>query len=161
MRSTDRTLDRTPSRPIPIAISLLAALVLALAACTAQTGASAESTASADESTASTEASMEESEEASAEASEDGGQAMQVDLVNFAFDPTEITVSVGDTVRFVNGDTAAHTVTEGTNGSAADDARFDEQVAAGESVEITFDEAGDYDVTCLFHANMNMVVHVE
>jgi plastocyanin len=34
-------------------------------------------------------------------------------------------------------------------------------VAAGEWIEVTFDEAGDINVTCLFHSNMNMVVHVE
>ena len=153
MRSTDRTL----SRPIPTLTGVLAALLLALAACTAQTGATAESSASAEASTAS----MEASTEASMEASEEVGGELQVDLVNFQFDPTELSVSVGDTVTFVNGDSAAHTVTEGTNGNAADGARFDEEVAAGDSVEITFDEAGDYDVTCLFHANMNMVVHVE
>ena len=143
-------------------ISLLATLVLALAACTADTGATVESSASAEASTASAEASTEASSEESAESSEDGGgDNLQVDLVQFQFDPTELSVSVGDTVRFINGDSAPHTVTEGTNGNAADDARFDEQVAAGEWVEVTFDEAGDYDVTCLFHGNMNMVVHVE
>ena len=155
MRSTERTL----SRPIPTLTGILAVLLLVLAACTAETGATAESSASAEASTASTEASAEESSEESAEAS-DGG-ATSVMLVNFEFDPGEITVSVGDTVTFMNHDSAPHTVTEGTNGNAADDARFDEEVAGGESVEVTFDEAGDYDVTCLFHANMNMVVHVE
>jgi plastocyanin len=109
---------------------------------------------------ASTEASTEASSEASAEASEGGG-ATTVMLANFEFDPAEITVSAGDTVVFMNHDSAPHTVTEGTNGNAADDARFDEQVGGGETVEITFDDAGDYDVTCLFHGNMNMVVHVE
>lgn len=161
MRSADRTL----SRPLPVLAGLLAALLLALAACTADTGATAESSASAEASSASTEASteasMEASSEESAEASGDGGDDLQVDLVSFQFDPTELSVSVGDTVRFINGDSAPHTVTEGTNGNAADGARFDEQVAAGEWVEVTFDEAGDYDVTCLFHGTMNMVVHVE
>jgi plastocyanin len=99
--------------------------------------------------------------EASAEASEGGGDGQTVNLTGFAFDPAEITVSVGDTVTFVNEDSARHTVTEGTDGNAADGARFDEQINAGESVEITFDEAGDIDVTCLFHSQMNMVVHVE
>lgn len=157
MRSTDRTL----ARPMPTTISLLAALLLALAACTAETAATAESSASAEASVASAEASTEASSEESAEASEGEGGATTVMLTNFEFDPAEITVNVGDTVTFMNHDSAPHTVTEGTNGNAADDARFDEEVSGGESVEITFDEAGDYDVTCLFHGNMNMVVHVE
>lgn len=156
MRFTDRTL----SRPLPMMLAALAALLLALAACTTDSGASAESSASTEASTAeSTEASTEASTEESSEAS--GGAASEVMLMGFAFEPGEITVNAGDTVTFINHDTAAHTVTEGTNGNAADDARFDEQVAGGESVEVTFDEAGDYDVTCLFHADMNMVVHVE
>jgi plastocyanin len=99
--------------------------------------------------------------EASAEASEGGGDGQTVNLTGFAFDPAEITVSVGDTVTFVNEDSAPHTVTEGTDGNAADGARFDEQLSAGDSVEITFDEAGDVNITCLFHSQMNMVVHVE
>ncbi len=156
MRFTDRTL----SRSLPVTLAVLAALLLALAACTTDSGSTAESSASAEASTAeSMEASTEASSEESAEAS--GGAASEVMLMGFAFEPGEITVSAGDTVTFTNHDTAPHTVTEGTNGNAADDARFDEEVAGGESVEVTFDEAGDYDVTCLFHADMNMVVHVE
>ncbi len=160
MRLTERTL----SGPIPIMTGVLAAMLLALAACTADTGASAEaSAASAEASTASTEASAEASTEASSEESAEasGGGATTVMLMGFAFEPTDITVSAGDSVTFQNHDSAAHTVTEGTNGNAADGARFDEQLSGGASVDIAFDEAGDYDVTCLFHADMNMVVHVE
>ena len=154
MRSIGRTSTRTPTL-----LALLAALILVLAACTGTgSGATAESSASVEESAA---ASTAESMAASSEPSEGGGNGQTVNLTGFAFEPTEITVSVGDTVTFVNEDSAPHTVTEGTDGNAADDASFDEQVSAGDSVEITFDEAGDIDVTCLFHSQMNMVVHVE
>lgn len=95
----------------------------------------------------------------SASAAASGGNV--VTIVGFAFQPTELTVSVGDAVRFVNENTAPHTVTQGENGTAAEDAAFDEQLASGESVEITFDTAGDVAITCRFHATMNMVVHVE
>jgi plastocyanin len=84
-----------------------------------------------------------------------------VTLTGFAFDTDEITISAGESITFVNEDSASHTVTEGENGNATDGARFDEQIAANESTDITFDETGDYNVTCLFHGNMNMVVHVE
>lgn len=158
MRST----DHAASRPIPMLAALLAAVALALGACTAETGATAESSASAAESaTESMAESAAPSTEESAEASEDGGEATHVTLSGFAFQPTELDVSVGDTVRFINEDSAPHTVTEGTDGNADADAAFDEQVNAGEWVEVTFDEAGDINVTCLFHSNMNMVVHVE
>jgi plastocyanin len=134
-------------RSRPLLPTLLAALLLVLAACTTDGGG--------------TTAEASASEAASAAASEGGATGNEVTIVGFAYEPTELTVSVGDTVRFVNENTATHTVTEGSNGSADDDAAFDEQIASGESVEITFDEAGDINVTCRFHANMNMVVHVE
>jgi plastocyanin len=154
-----RSIDRSPTHTGPMLLAILAALILVLGACTGTgSGATAESSASAEESA---EASTAESMEESAEASEGGGEGQTVTLTGFAFDTDEITVSAGDTVTFVNEDSAAHTVTEGVDGNAADDASFDEQVAAGESVEVTFDEAGDVNVTCLFHSQMNMVVHVE
>jgi plastocyanin len=163
MRSTDHA---APRRPMPMFLALLAALALALAACTSETGATAEASASAAESAAesmaeSAQESAEPSAEESATASEDGGEATHVTLSGFAFQPTQLTVSVGDTVRFINEDGAPHTVTEGTDGNADADAAFNEQVSAGEWIEVTFDEAGDINVTCLFHSNMNMVVHVE
>ena len=133
-------------RSRPMLPTLLAVLLVVLAACTTDGGG--------------TTAEASASEAASAAASE-GATGNEVTIVGFAFEPTELTVSVGDTVRFVNENTATHTVTEGSDGSADDDAAFDEQIASGESVEITFDEAGDINVTCRFHANMNMVVHVE
>ena len=61
----------------------------------------------------------------------------------------------------INNSSAPHTFTEGENGNAAADARVDEQIAVGASVPVTFPEPGDYNVTCLFHSAMNMVVHVE
>ena len=118
----------------------LAAVLLLLAACTTDSGSSAAASASAPASA--------------------GGETV-VTMASLAYQPTELTVSVGTTVRFVNEDSVAHTVTDGTDGDADADAAFDEDVAAGESVEITFDEAGDVDITCRFHPAMNMVVHVE
>lgn len=144
---------------LAVLLPALATLVLVLAACTGDSGGSTAASASAPASTAE---SAEPSAAESAEASDDGsGEGTTVTLTGFAFDTDEITISAGDTVTFVNEDSAAHTVTEGENGDAADGARFDEQIAGGESTDITFDEAGDYNVTCLFHGNMNMVVHVE
>jgi plastocyanin len=72
-----------------------------------------------------------------------------------------ITVAAGTTVTFVNEDSVGHTVTNGQDGEPAADAAFDEPVAAGESVEIPFDEAGTFDVTCTIHPSMNMTVTVE
>jgi plastocyanin len=90
-----------------------------------------------------------------------GGGGDQVELSGFAFSPSELTVATGTTVTFVNNDTTPHTVTEGSDGEPADGARFDEDVAAGEEVTVTFDEAGTYEVTCELHPAMNMTVTVE
>jgi plastocyanin len=98
-------------------------------------------------------------------ASEGGGDAgegeTRVELTGFAFSPAELTVAPGTEVTFVNSDGAAHTVTEGSDGTAAEGARFDEQVANGAQVTVTFDEPGTYQVTCTLHPTMNMTVVVE
>ena len=78
-----------------------------------------------------------------------------------SFGATEVTVPAGQTLTVINNSSAPHTFTEGENGNAAADARVDEQIAVGASVPVTFPEPGDYNVTCLFHSAMNMVVHVE
>ncbi len=131
-------------RSLPMLPTTLAALLIALAACTTDSGATAEASASAP---------------ASAAASADDGT--RVVMAGLDYEPSELTVSAGTTVLFVNDDSVAHTVTQGTDGSAEADAAFDEEVAPGESVEITFDEAGEISITCRFHPAMNMVVTVE
>jgi plastocyanin len=99
---------------------------------------------------------------AGGDASGGGGEAgATVQLTGFAFSPAELTVTAGTTVTFVNNDGAAHTVTEGTDGTAAENARFDEQVADGAEVTVTFDDPGTYQVTCTIHPSMNMTVIVE
>jgi plastocyanin len=60
-----------------------------------------------------------------------------------------------------NVSTAPHTFTEGEDGEEAADARVNEEIAVGATVEVRFPGPGDYNVTCLFHPSMNMVVHVE
>lgn len=92
--------------------------------------------------------------------SDAGGGTATVMIMGFDF-PADMTVAAGTTVTFVNHDAGAHTVTEGTDGVAAPDAAFDEEVPAGGMVEIVFDEPGTYDVTCLIHPTMNMVITVE
>jgi plastocyanin len=90
-----------------------------------------------------------------------GGTATEVTLTDFAFSPAEITVAAGEPVTFVNGDAAAHTVTEGTDGAAVENPVVDEEIGGGGEAEITFDEPGTYEITCLFHPQMNMTVVVE
>lgn len=137
-------------RPIPVLA--IASFLLVLAACAGEPGASVAAEESAAESHAGMSMAASEGDGAA------GGDTVVISGFSFGDD---ITVAAGTTVTFQNDDDAAHTVTEGTNGTAADGAAFDEEVAGGESVEITFDEAGTFDVTCRFHPDMQMTVTVE
>jgi plastocyanin len=139
-------------RLMPV-FALLSALVLVLAACANDSGASS---AAEEESEAASEAA-----ESTAESADDGGgDADTVVISGFDFGD-DITVAAGTVVTFQNDDDAEHSVTNGTNGEPAADAAFDEDVEAGESVEIPFDEPGTFDVTCRYHPDMQMTVTVE
>ena len=79
---------------------------------------------------------------------------------NLVFEPNEITISAGDTVTFTNGDLPPH------NMQVADHPELshgDLAFVAGESFDITFPDAGDYDIQCDPHAGAGMkgVIHVE
>ena len=79
---------------------------------------------------------------------------------NECFVPSDITISVGDTVTWSNDDTAAHTVTSGIP-SEGPDGIFDSSLfMAGTTFEHTFDEAGKYDYFCMVHPWMTGTVQV-
>jgi plastocyanin len=149
------------SRSIP-ALALSAILAVALAAC-GDDAASPSSIASDAPPTSQAPESQPASAEPSASAAESAGEAESetVRLEGFAFDTAELTIAVGTRVTFTNADSAAHTVTEGTDGVAADDPIVDVELAPNQSDTVTFDEAGTYQITCLFHPSMNMTVIVE
>jgi plastocyanin len=98
------------------------------------------------------------STEASPSAAASGAVTM-VEILNSDFGP-DLTVAVGTTVMWMNGDGYAHTATQGSDGVKAPDALFDLQLAAGASDSYTFAEAGTYQVTCTLHPNMNMTITV-
>lgn len=78
-----------------------------------------------------------------------------VDIVEFLYEPEDVTVAAGSTITFVNQDKAPHTAT-------ADDSSFDtEKLAQGDEAEVTFDEPGSYSYYCRFHAFMKANVEVE
>jgi plastocyanin len=88
------------------------------------------------------------------------GGATTVDIASLKFGP-DVTVAAGTAVTWTNNDTVAHTATEGSNGVAAPNARFDLQLAVGASDSFTFTDPGTYQVTCTLHPTMNMTVTVE
>jgi plastocyanin len=71
-----------------------------------------------------------------------------------------VTIAAGQAVTFTNKDSIAHTVTQGTNGTAVSGACVNEPIAPGASVIVTFNDAGDYDITCTIHHSMQTQVHV-
>lgn len=122
------------SRPMALG-GLLAALVLVLAAC----GGGAPSSAAGDD--------------------DGGGETGEtVSLSGGRFSPSALSIPAGTTVTFT--DTTGHTVTEGSDGEAVDDPIVDEEGGA-DPIEVTFDEAGTFNITCRIHPGMNMTVTVE
>jgi plastocyanin len=113
----------------------VAALSLALVACTSSPSSSAQSSGAS------------------------GGTT--VTLSGLAFSPTSLTVKVGTKVTFQNKDTVDHTLTNGKDGKPDANAAFDKSLPSGQSVDITFDEAGTFNVTCKIHSTMNMTVTVQ
>ena len=80
--------------------------------------------------------------------------AAKVDIVDFAYDPVDVTVSVGGTVEWTNSDAAPHTAT-------ADDDSFDTgSLDKGDAAKVTFDQAGTFTYICTFHPFMNATVSV-
>ena len=86
--------------------------------------------------------------------------AQSATLTGFAFQPATLQVKAGTQVAYQNQDQTAHTVTNGENGVAAAGAAFDQEVAPGATVTITFDKAGTVKVTCKIHPTMNQTVEV-
>jgi plastocyanin len=79
---------------------------------------------------------------------------VSVSIVDLAFSSANITVNVGDTVKWTNNGAVPHTVTSA--GGPLDSG----QLAPGETYEFTFATAGTYDYKCLNHASMTGTVNV-
>jgi plastocyanin len=80
-----------------------------------------------------------------------GAVIFQASAVTFAFLPNPITIQVGTTVIWTNGDTATpHTVT-------ADDGSFDSgNLIPGSGFQVTFATPGTYAYRCQYHASLGM-----
>ena len=94
-------------------------------------------------------------------AGDDGGRRAQrsagaaVTVVDFAFDPTSLSVPVGETVTWTNEDGAAHTVTSDGQGPLDSG-----DIAGGATFEHTFDQPGTYGYVCTIHPTMTGTVEV-
>jgi len=74
--------------------------------------------------------------------------------------PAEISVGVGDTVIWINSDTAAHTVTSGSPTDGPDGTFDSSLVLVDATFEVTFDNSGSYDYFCMVHPWMRGNVQV-
>ena len=145
------------------AVTLALLLVCALVACSSPASSSSASEPEPTQAAEASEPEATESEAASASAEESEAEAAEetVRIDGSAFDPMELTIAVGTEVRFVNADSFAHTVTEGTGGTAVADPIVDEEIERNGTVRVTFDEPGTYEITCKIHPTMQMTITVE
>ena len=73
------------------------------------------------------------------------------------FEPAEININAGDTVRFVNDSLPPHNVIVEDHPDLSHDGLA---FAPGESFEITFPDPGDYTFYCDPHKGAGMVGHI-
>ncbi len=70
---------------------------------------------------------------------------------NECWSPADITINAGDTVHWMNVDTAAHTVTGGSPADGPSGVFDSSLVMADANYAFTFDDAGSYDYFCMVH----------
>ena len=82
-----------------------------------------------------------------------------VAIEGYLFGPKALTVPVGSTVTWTQSDATKHTV---TGGDAASKGLLDsENLAEGDTYEVSFDEVGAFAYFCVFHPNMQGTITVE
>jgi len=79
---------------------------------------------------------------------------------NSCWSPADITINAGDTVHWMNVDTAAHTVTGGSPADGPSGVFDSSLVMADATYEFTFDDTGSYDYFCMVHPWMTGTVTV-
>jgi plastocyanin len=77
-----------------------------------------------------------------------------VEISNFAFSPSQITVKVGTKVTWTNSDSAAHTVTSDTGVFGS------KTLNTGSSYSFVFNAPGTYSYHCAIHPSMKAIIVV-
>lgn len=91
--------------------------------------------------------------EPSEEPMSDGATLHEVEIKSFRYNPSLLTIKVGDTVRWTNKDRARH--------DAYGDGWSTVLLSQGESAEYTFTEPGVYEYICSVHPSMHGKVIVK
>lgn len=103
------------------------------------------------------------------------GDGVEIIAMGLEFTPTDLTVPVGTTVRWVNQESITHTVTSGPwgdvnestglRGTQTPDGLYDQTLSPmgedGDTFEFTFEEPGTYQFFCRPHAGMFGTITVE
>ena len=92
--------------------------------------------------------------EGEARTERDGQGAAQVEIVDFTFKPSTLTVKAGTTVTWTNRDGFAHTV------DSEDDSFVSESLNQGDSFRHTFETTGTFPYICGIHNSMTGTVTV-
>lgn len=92
-----------------------------------------------------------------AEATGRGGPGVTVGMKDFAFDPQEITIIVGEEVTWRNDDSAEHNVV----GRGVEDPPESEELGLGQTYTWRALQAGTVDYLCTIHPNMTGRITVE
>jgi plastocyanin len=92
---------------------------------------------------------------AAAPASPAQGSATAVAIKDFAFSPETVTVKVGSSITWTNGDGFAHSV------KGADGSFVSQDLQQGQSYSATFSTPGTYAYVCGIHNSMTGTVVVE
>jgi plastocyanin len=82
-----------------------------------------------------------------------GAGTTQVSIVDRAFNPVAVNVSVGDEVVWTHAGDLPHTVT-------FDDGPDSGNMASGDTFPFTFEEAGEFSYVCEIHSDMQGTVNV-
>jgi plastocyanin len=123
-------------------------LVVGLVACGGDDGGSGEEAGGTSPSSSATSP----AETPAADADDGSGQ---VDIVDFRFEPADVTVAVGTTVRWENKDDAVHSVADRALDVESED------LAQRDTFERTYDEPGQFPYVCGIHDYMEGTVTVE
>lgn len=86
-----------------------------------------------------------------------GVESNSVEISNFTFKSSKITVKKGTTVTWTNKDSIGHTVTPD---SESNDFKGSELLGRNESYSFTFNKAGTYTYHCRPHPNMTGTIEV-
>ena len=83
-------------------------------------------------------------------------QAHDITIQGFAFSPSALTISAGDTVKWTNLDSASHTITSDSGSELASPS-----FGNGQTYSHTFNTTGTFSYHCSIHSTMKGKIIVE